>query len=53
MEDLLSRETTSRLVGQEIKREIKLLYAQDAYNMVKVKSNCHSKCHKGVGGVEV
>jgi hypothetical protein len=50
MEDLLSRETTSCLAGQERKPEIKLPCAQDPYNMVKVMSNCHSKCHKGVGG---
>jgi hypothetical protein len=49
MEDLLSRETTTRLAGQGRKQEIKLPYAQDPDNMVKVKSNCHSECHEGVG----
>ena len=53
MEDLLSRETTTRLAGQGRKQEIKLPYAQDPDNMVKVKSNCHSECHEGGGGVEV
>jgi len=48
MEDLLSRETTSRLAGQGRKPEIKLPYAQDPDNVVKVKSNCHSECHEGV-----
>ena len=50
MEDLLSRETTSRLAGQERKPEIKLPYAQDPYNMIKCKSNCHSECDEGVVG---
>jgi hypothetical protein len=50
MENLLSRETTSRLARQKRKQEIKLPYAQDPYNMVKVKTKCHSECHEGVGG---